>query len=424
MEKPTKKQASAIKMIQQNKISILTGGPGTGKTFTTKLIIKWALEQKMFITQAAPTGKAAKRMIEATGQYASTIHTMLGCIFENNSFTFNFNKNNPIPTDLIILDEISMITNNLMLSVMEAINIKRTKLLLIGDQDQLPSVGAGSVLRDLLDSKVIPHIELDKIFRNSGTIVKACHAIKNGNYYTPDRKLNLESESPKNLIHIECSIPEKTLSGIKKIVCERMPLRGYNPVDDVQVISPVNKKGILSCESINNILRNELNPDPYLSEDEEQPKFRVNDKVINTKNSPVTKTDGSATAIVNGDIGIVKTVSTKKISVLFADPDREVYLPVKDQNLLHAYCITCHRFQGSESPVIIIPVHRQFNYHLSNSWIYTALSRGKDLVITIGAFDTIERAIKNRLSNNRKTMLKKRIVNNYQKMLELNFSEI
>lgn len=424
MTNPTTQQISAINMVKKNGISILTGGPGTGKTYTTKIIIDWAIENKLSITQAAPTGKAAKRMMEATGQYSSTIHTMLGCQFDQNKFIFIHNKDNKLKTDLLILDEISMITNNLMARVLEAIDTASTKILLVGDSDQLPSVGAGAILRDLLQSKIVPHVELNKIFRNSGSIVKACHAIKNGKSYTPHRKLNLDTESPENLIHIECFTPEDTLKGIKSLVCDKLPARDYDPINDIQVISPVNTKGLLSCESINNILRDELNPDKYQSHDENPPKFRTGDRVINTKNSPAQDISGRSTAIVNGDIGIITSVNDKKIIVLFTDPDREVCLPKNDKNLLHAYCITCHRFQGSEAPVVIIPVHRQFNYHLSNSWIYTALSRGKEIVITIGAFDTIERAIRNKKSNNRKTMLTERLIENNVKFLRDEFRVI
>jgi exodeoxyribonuclease V alpha subunit len=422
MNNPTEKQKAVIKMVQDNKISILTGGPGVGKSFTAKLIIQWALKNNLKVLQAAPTGKAAKRMIEASEHYASTIHSMLGCEFENNKFFFIANANNPLCADLVILDEVSMITNELMAAVMDAIDIKRTSLLLIGDQDQLPSVGPGAILRDLLKSKVIPHIELDEIFRNSGEIVKVCHRVKNEQKYFPAKKLDLEAESPVNLIHIECDTPEKTLAGIKKIVCDRMPLRGYNPVDDVQVISPVNTKGLLSCESINKVLRNCLNPKVPGQEKLEQ--FRVGDKVINTRNSPVNDRYGKKTAIVNGDIGIVTELKTKNMWVLFSNPDREVVLSKTDKNLLYAYCITCHRFQGSESPVIIIPVHRQFNFHISNPWIYTALSRGKEIVITIGLFDTIERAIMNKQPNDRETRLSERILEEYNKNVYDEFAGI
>ena len=409
----TGQQKATLEMVKQNRVSVLTGGPGTGKTTTTLSIIEWAASENMNIIQAAPTGKAAKRMMESTGHYASTIHTMLGCIFDNGNFQFAHNKDNPLQTDLLILDEISMITNDLMCRVLEAVNPKRTRVLLVGDQDQLPSVGAGAILRDILGSKTIPHIELDVIHRNSGAIVTACHKIKNGQLYFPAKSLDLSADPPVNLIHIECSTPEMTLAGVEAMVCNRMPLRGYDPINDIQVLSPVNTKGLLSCESINGVLRDRLNPDTggmFGDGGGEQYPFRPGDKVINTKNSRLQTTTGEEVMIVNGDIGIVKEIRGKDIVINFLDPDREVEIPKKDKHLLHAYCITCHKFQGSEAPVIIIPVHRQFNYFLSNSWIYTAISRGKEIVITLGDFNTIERAIKNRVPNNRKTKLAERIV--------------
>lgn len=425
----TDQQLSALGIIQKNNVAILTGGPGTGKTTTTQQIIEWAVSEDMNIIQAAPTGKAAKRMIESTGHYASTIHAMLGCIFENGHFNFVHNKTNPLQADLIILDEVSMITNELMCRVLEAIDPKRTKLLLVGDQDQLPSVGAGAVLRDILASKVIPHVELDVVHRNSGAIVKACHQIKHGHLYTPHSKLDLEAKSPVNLIHIECDTPERTLTGIETIMCDRMPLRGYNPVKDVQVISPVNTKGDLSCQSINKQIKNRLNPvngngGLFGDDKEKQYPFQSGDKVINTKNSRLKTIDGAGALIVNGDIGFIQDVQKKNLIIKFLDPDREVSIPKKDKNLLHAYCITCHRFQGSEAPVIIIPVHSQFNYFLSNSWIYTAISRGKDIVITLGRFNTIERAIKNRVPNNRKTLLKEQLASIHHEKLGKEFAEI
>jgi len=429
----TKQQNAALSMVQNNRVSIMTGSPGTGKTTATLQIINWALSENLAILQASPTGRAAKRMMESTDYYASTIHSMLGCIFEDNKFIFIHNENNKLNADLIILDEISMITVNLMARVLEAIDMTRTKLLLIGDAFQLPSVGAGAVLRDLLLSKTIPHIELDIIHRNSGEIVSACHKIKEGRLYTPYRKLDLDSdrdEGPINLIHIECFTPEQTLSGVKKLVCDIVPEKyGFDPIDDIQVISPVNSKGILSCDSINEVLRDGLNPvkeRKTLKLDNEitDYKFRINDKVINTKNAKATTTEGDEVAIVNGDIGIVKSVGVKTITVLFADPDRQVDILKSEQNLLHAYCITCHRFQGSEAPVIIIPVCAQFNYFLSNSWIYTAISRAKAICITIGSFGTVERAIRNRVPNNRVTRLRERLVEADRAMMEKEFEGI
>jgi len=409
----TDQQVAALEMVKRSRVSVLTGGPGTGKTTTLLSIIRWAESEKLSITQASPTGKAAKRMVESTGRYASTIHTMLGCIYDGSGFEFLHNKHNPLNTDLLIIDEISMITNDLMCRVLEAVNPQRTRLLFVGDADQLPSVGAGAILRDILASRVIPHIELDIIHRNSGSIVKACHQIKNGQYYSPAKKINLEAESPVNLIHIECSTPEATLAGVVALVCDRMPLRGYDPVNDVQVLSPVNTAGILSCQSINEKLRDRLNPAKggfWNDGDEEPYPFRAKDKVICTKNNKLQTTKGEEVNVVNGDIGIIQEVTGKEIIIDFTDPDRQVVMLKKDKTLLHAYCITCHKFQGSEAPVVIIPIHKQFKYFLSNAWIYTAISRGKEIVITLGDFGTIEKAIKNRIPNNRKTKLSEQIV--------------
>lgn len=429
---PTQEQSSAVDMVIKYRVSILTGGPGTGKTFTTKIIIEWAKSRELVIVQAAPTGKAAKRMMEATQMVASTIHVMLGCMVDpSGQFVFGYNKDNPIPADLVILDEISMLTNNLMARVMEAIDIKRTRLLLIGDENQLPSVGAGAVLRDILASKIIPHTQLTQIHRNTGAIVRVCRDVKEGVAFSPAKRLDLDHpDGPVNLIHIECNTPDRTLAGVKAIVRDRMPVRGYDPVDDVQVISPVNTKGPLSCENINQILRKELNPFEQLNPEDRtdvkdfDSRFWPGDKVINTKNSRATETNGRDTYIVNGDIGRVVSVSGKRMRVRFADPDREVFLTRNDKHLLHAYCITCHRFQGSEAPVIVIPVHKQFNHFLSNSWIYTALSRGKEIVITIGAFSTIERAIRNRTPNNRNTGLKRQLLEERQNYIEKEFADI
>jgi len=427
----THQQLAAVDMVKSNRISILTGGPGTGKTTATLDIINWAKSENLTISQAAPTGKAAKRMMQATGEYASTIHSMLGCIFENGHFSFFHNKKNPLDTDLIILDEVSMITSDLMARVMDAVNIKRTRVLLVGDQDQLPSVGAGAVLRDLLASRVIPHTELDIIHRNAGTIVSACHKIKQGHGYIPHRKLDLNAEKPINLIHVECFTPEQTLQGVEMLVCNIIPEKyEYDPINDIQVISPVNSKGVLSCDSINKKLRDKLNPSfekNIFNDDQDgsnQVQFLPGDKVINTKNSKAETVDGEPTAIVNGDIGIVQKTTSKLLTVNFSDPDREVEILKREHNLLHAYCITCHRFQGSEAPVIIIPVCRQFNYFLSNSWIYTAISRAKTICVTIGTFGTVEQAIRNRIPNNRTTRLKERLIKADRLEMEKEFAEI
>ena len=176
----TNEQLSAVKMMQDNKIGVLTGGPGTGKTTTIKEILVWANREKYCTSLCAPTGKAAKRMSETTGELAETIHRTLGAQMGPNGFEFSANETNPLFANLLVVDELSMVTNNLMADLLRAVNISRTKVLLVGDHGQLPSVGPGAVLRDILASKCLPHVELTKIHRNSGEIVKACHAINRG----------------------------------------------------------------------------------------------------------------------------------------------------------------------------------------------------------------------------------------------------
>lgn len=432
----TSQQMAAVEMVKRNGISLLSGGPGTGKTTTLLQIINQAEEEGMSILQASPTGKAAKKMAEATGRYASTIHAMLVCQFDGSDFTFLHNEHNPLPADLIVIDETSMITNDLMARVFEAIDIRRTRLLLVGDPYQLPSVGAGAVFRDFLESGIFPHIELDIIHRNSGRIVEVCHDIKLGKTFFPDDALDLDAENPVNMIHVECSTPEKTMDAVRAIMCKRMPLRGYNPTDDVMVLSPVNTKGHLSCLSLNRMLRQELNTEKHrdietvkaeLKKQEEggsQMEFRTGDKIIQTKNDKVETDEKEKTFVVNGDMGRIVAIDGNKLIVDFTEPDRRVILPKNNNDLLHAYAITCHRAQGSEAPVVIIPVHKQFNYFLSNAWLYTALSRGKEIVITVGAFGTIDRAIKNRVPNDRLTRLKQQFAQQDRRMLEAEFANI
>ena len=433
----TEQQKAAVQMVQENQISLLSGGPGTGKTTAVLEIVNKFEDQNLKVTQAAPTGKAAKRMQEATGRAASTIHAMLGCQFDGNKFAFIHNAKNPLATDLVILDETSMITTDLMARVFEAINTDRgTKLLLVGDPYQLPSVGAGAVFRDFLAAGIFPHIELDVIHRNSGRIVEVCNQIKSGQVYFPDTTLDLQAENPINLIHVECKTPEITQRAVRALVCDRMPIRGYDPVDDIMTLSPVNKKGPLSCLALNRILRQELNPEPHRdpevvkkelqqkAKEDARMEFRAGDKVIQCKNDKVETDKGAPTFVVNGDMGKIVLIDKKYIIVDFTEPDRRVVISKRENHLLHAYVITCHRAQGSEAPVVIVPIHQQFNFFLSNSWLYTALSRGKQIVITVGAFSTIERAIKNRTPNDRLTRLKQRFIEYDRKFLEAEFEGI
>lgn len=408
----TEQQLSAVEMMRRNRMGILVGGPGTGKTTTVKEILSWAQDQGMLVAQAAPTGKAAKRMTEATGYEAVTIHSLLGAYMDNGQFVFAANEDNPLFADFVILDELSMVTSELMADFLRAINPQKTKLLLVGDSGQLPSVGAGAVLRDLLASGTIPHVELTTIHRNSGDIVKACHQIAKGKAYTPSKIL--DPENGLNLRHVEAKNPDAILSAIKTIVTERMPDRGFDPVWDCQCISPVNSKGQLSCDSINAMLQDVLNPNPDKKADPKKVEFRAKDKVIQTKNTKIKLTDGESSYIVNGDIGEVRDFERgKSLAINFINPDRETLIPKGKNKLLLAYCLTCHRLQGSEAPVVVIPLHKSFGYFVNRSWIYTAISRAREICITVGEFSAVEQAIRRKEATNRKTMLREKLVDRF-----------
>lgn len=404
----TKEQKQAVEMVKKHPISILTGAPGVGKTFTLKAVLEWAKSKNLKIVQASPTGKAAKQMQKSTNFPASTIHKMLRPqMSPEGSFIFTKDEKDQLQEDLIVLDETSMITNSLMSSVVKAIKTN-SKLLMVGDHYQLPSIGAGSVLRDLIKSNQVPFTELTEIQRNSGDIVKACHKIKDGKSYIPSKVL--DPKNGLNLRHIEIHSLEGIQQIIKKIVCERMPERGCDPIKDVQVLSPVNKRTIVSCDGLNKILQGELNSNPAI----ENIKYRVKDKVIQTKNDKISNTIGQEEIVVNGDMGTILDidVKTKKMVVRFENPTRDVYISAskKKNHLLLAYAITVHRFQGSESPVVVIPIiHSSFNFFIDRCWLYTAISRAQEICITVGSFESIERAIGREMVLNRKTMLREKL---------------
>jgi len=409
-------------MVLNNQLSILTGGPGTGKTTTIKEIIKQAKSRGLIIELCAPTGKAAKRMMEATGGFACTIHKLMEPqVGDNGIFYFTKNEINQIKTGLVIVDEVSMVTNNLMADFLKAINIK-TKILLVGDKGQLPSVGPGAVLRDLLKTGIIPTINLTKIHRSAGDIAFACQKIEHGKVYKPSDSLDLDAIPPKNLRHIEVSTPEAIQSVIKKLVSENLSGRGYDPTWDVQIISPMNSRTNLSCQDLNFEMQKILNHD---AKKMNGTSFCIADKVINTKNKIMPAVHNKDELIVNGDIGYIIMdpkaeskehyfIKSRTLCVNFINPDRQVYVERRANSLLHAYAITCHRMQGSEAPVIVIPVHNTFGPFVNRSWIYTAISRAKEICITVGRFKAIESAIHRIDSQKRKTLLTEKIMSMYK----------
>lgn len=405
LESLSDEQAIALDMVKRSAISAMCGAPGVGKTFTLKAILEWAKSRKMVVSQAAPTGKAAKRMAESTGYPASTIHRLLLPIMDRNGhFRFNRNAVNQFRLeDLIVLDECSMIPLSLLASVMEAIDPAKTRILFVGDPYQLPSVGAGACLRDIIASGIIPVTRLTKIQRNSGDIVRACHIIKDGGDYEPSAILN--PETGQNLRHIEFDSPEAVQAMIVELVAKRMPLRGYDPIKDVQVLSPVNSDSPIGCDALNELLQGALNPNPRLADS----KFRIGDKIINTKNREL-----SGGYVVNGEMGeVIDGRDTGKLTVQFASLENDCAINRNDPHILLAYCITCHRAQGSEAKVIIIP-SMPFR-HMDRCWIYTAISRAQDICLTVGRASAIRQAIRKETSLERITRLEQRLVEGVMK---------
>jgi exodeoxyribonuclease V alpha subunit len=385
-------QKEAFNLCLAHPVFILTGAPGTGKTFTLKRIIAQFTAWNYRIALAAPTGKAAKRMSEMIDLPAMTIHRLLGPEprVHDGELYFGFitGAGNPLPIDLLVVDEFSMVDISLAASLFRAV-ATGTRVLIVGDHYQLPSVGPGAVLRDLLAAGV-PSYELTEIKRNTGDIVLACHAIKDGWPAIPSPRLELEAGL--NFRHVEESDPFRIQEIIRDLVTKRLPMRGYDPIWDVQVLSPMNERTALSCLDLNILLQGALNIMPPVK----GTPFRVGDKVIQRKNETIDHE-----FVVNGDLGEVKLINDAEIQVLFLYPDRLVRIKRKAHHLQLAYAITIHRMQGSEAKVIIIPIHSCFGGFFNREIIYTALSRAQDICITVGQWSALEAAA-GRIGNERR----------------------
>lgn len=350
-------------------VFILTGAPGTGKTYTIKRIISSFPEARVAL--AAPTGKAAKRVYEQSGRLALTIHKLLEPQQVNGTFVFTRGADNPVEADLIILDEVSMVDTPLMARFLEAV-APGTRLILVGDTYQLPSVGPGNILKDLIASGVIPSTELTIIKRqDEGLIIRNCHRVKNG------EDIELGNSTARDFFFLKREEHEEIRETILELVSRRFPESYHaDPLRDVQVITPLREKTALSCKALNEEFQRRINPTPQL----EGVRFKVGDKVIQTKNQYDLD-------IINGDIGYVLTLDKKDrtITVGFENPERVVSVPLHQNDLELAYAITCHKFQGSEARMIVIPIHRSFGpLIMQRNWIYTAVSRAREVCVLVG----------------------------------------
>lgn len=394
-------QRAAISACLTGSVFILTGGPGTGKTTTLNGVIKILKAQKKRILLCAPTGRAAKRMSDLTGEPARTIHRLLEVDFTaKGELKFKRNETNPLPADVVIADEMSMVDALLMCSLVRAIK-PTSKFIMVGDSNQLPSVGAGNVLKDLIASHYIPSVELKEIFRQAAQslIVTNAHRIVNGEFPVLDNRQNDFFFMNKSL---ESDIAELVIQLAK----QRLPdTYGFSPIDDIQVLCPT-KMGMAGTKELNKQLQSALNPP---SQNKAELKFfdvifRTGDKVMQTKNDYDvlwTKNNEKGSGIFNGDIGIIRSVDRFSQNVTIDFEGRvAIYTSEMLRRLEHAYAITIHKSQGSEYDAVIIPITAFTHNLLYRNLLYTGVTRAKKMIIVIGT----KELVKTMVDNNRKML--------------------
>ena len=376
-------QQSAVQAALTSKLSILTGGPGTGKTTTMQMLIDALLKKnECRFALASPTGRAAKRLSEATGQKASTIHRLLGYAPENGGFEHD--EDYPLPADIVIIDEASMLDLQLFHNLLKAL-MPTAHLLLVGDIDQLPSVGAGNVLRDVIASGIASVTRLDQIFRqdDSSHIVSNAHRINQGQQPYTDN-------ASKDFFFFNISDPEKAAAMIVEIVKTKIPERwSIDPMREIQVIAPM-YRGAAGVSSLNARLQNELNSDARLANVKIGDRtFRVGDKVMQTRNNYEKD-------VFNGDIGFIHSIDRDDNTLqTVMDGLYVTYRFSETDDLMHAYCISTHRSQGSEYPAVVMPILTQHYMMLQRNLLYTAITRAKKLVVLVGTRQAVWRAVSN-----------------------------
>ncbi len=383
-------QRLAIATAAKKGILVLTGGPGTGKTTTIKGIISIFKYQGLDIALAAPTGRAAKRMSEITGMDAKTIHRLLEVEWdENDRPVFRRNASNPLDCNALILDELSMIDIHLFANLLEALPLG-CRLILVGDSDQLPPVGAGNVLHDLILSEVLPVVCLNQVFRQAleSKIVTNAHKIVAGE--VPDL-----SNDNTDFFHIERPLASSAAQTVIKICCERLP-EAYNmdPLTDVQVICP-SKKGETGTHNLNRLLQEALNP-PHKKKNEITVAgqiFREGDKIMQIKNNYNIEwetNEEKGTGIFNGDIGILKTVDPKAGVVVVDFEGKIAVIPAEYLSELElAYAVTVHKSQGSEFRAVVLPISNLVPNLAYRNLLYTAVTRAREMLVTIGSSQQI-----------------------------------
>ncbi len=413
-------QKNAVKTAAKSGIFILTGGPGTGKTTTINSIIRYFEAMDKSILLAAPTGRAAKRMQEASGYEASTIHRMLEQYGDPedpaDKVRFGRNRDNPLECDVIIIDETSMVDIFLMNSLLEAV-IPGTRLIFVGDVNQLPSVGCGRVLQDMIDSNCFPVIRLNKIFRQAAksNIVVNAHKINRGEH------LDLTDKS-NDFFFFERENVTVLQKVVVTLVLEKLPAFLGIDSTDIQVLTPM-RKGPLGVETLNSLLQKYLNPPSKSKKEREHGAvtYREGDKVMQIKNNYQLEWEilgkhkivtDHGVGVFNGDTGIICEINDfDEIMTIVFDDDRTVQYSFKQLDELElAYAITVHKAQGSEYPAIVMPALNGPKMLFNRNLLYTAVTRAKKLAVLTGSANTINAMIDNETQDKRYTSLRERIL--------------
>ena len=413
------KQKEAVIESVRCGLLVITGGPGTGKTTTINTLISYFESEGLQILLAAPTGRAAKRMTEATGYEARTIHRMLEISGpqEDNASSSGFDRNaqNPLDADVIIVDEMSMVDIYLMHALLDAVTVG-TRLIMVGDRNQLPSVGPGSVLKDIIESGKVPVVRLTRIFRQASEsdIVVNAHKINRG------ERVSLDNKS-RDFFFLKRNDANVIISIVIQLIREKLPRYVNADTYDIQVLTPM-RKGLLGVERLNRILQEYLNPPDRNKREHEQGSqiFREGDKVMQIKNNyqleweirgrygiPVEKGVG----IFNGDLGVIREINlhTERVTVEF-DEHRMVEYPYSGlEELELAYAVTIHKSQGSEYPAVVIPLLSGPRMLMNRNLLYTAVTRARKCVTVVGDDTTFNYMIDNTVEQKRYTALADRI---------------
>jgi exodeoxyribonuclease V alpha subunit len=391
-------QREAVQVGAHTRLMVITGGPGTGKTTTLNAIVAWLRFRRRRVLLAAPTGRAAQRLTEITSMPAGTVHRLLAFSSSTNSFTYN--DENPLPADVVIVDESSMLDIGLACSLLSAIG--DANLILVGDVDQLPAVGPGTFLKDLIDSGSVPVVRLTHIFRQArqSLIVANAHRIRSG---------ALPELVPPGHDNVDCYFverpdPASVASAIVNMVSRSLPdKRGFSPLE-IQVLCPMNK-GICGTFALNSRLQEALNPkSPEKPEIGHQRIFRLGDKVIQRRNDYLKD-------IFNGDIGTIDHISLEEQALSVSFSGRRVEYGLTElADLAHAYALTIHKGQGSEYPAVIIPLHTEHYMLLGRQLLYTAITRAQRLCVLAGSRQAIATAVRRADPSRRFSMLTPRIL--------------